>query len=234
MSGVGGQGAAVEPSGPGTRWLFVVTGPLPSSAKCHMCSWAGGCGSRRAVRPEPHREAGARPVRAAVGLGVSRPDLTFSPGRGTVEVLELGSAFRNGLSLRSSARTLPGVGQRAAPHSQPACALGGGPCLTLTPLLGAPAPCSPASTAAEESVSERCSGPARPPWSPPRRSAALQINSRALDLLLEAPDGLQISCPELPAHPAQRVSATLLPLRGLCHPVRRNGRCWQHLSSCGP
>ena len=95
--GVRSWGAAVEPSGPGMRWLFVVTGPLPSSAKCHMCSRAGGCGSRGAVRPEPRWEAGAGPVRAAVGLGVSRPALTFSPKRGmgedAGEVPEPRSAF---------------------------------------------------------------------------------------------------------------------------------------------
>ena len=211
----------MEPSGPGTRWLFVVTGPLPSSAKCHMCSWAGGCGSRGAVRPEPRWEAGAGPVRAAVGLGVSRPALTFSPELGTGEdageVPEPRSAFlkapvpqllspdppRSGTGGNSPQPARLGSGRWTLPH-------------TDTPPGGA-GTCSPPSMAAEESVSEHCSGPARPPRSPPRHSAALQINSRALNLPLEAPCGLQAQPDQLPQAPSRPGS------EGLCHPPPSEG-----------
>lgn len=119
-------------------------------------------------------------------------------------------------SLGSSARTLPGVGRGSSP--QPA-RLGSG----RWPLSHADAPpggastCSPPSTAAEESVSEHCSGPARPPQSPPRHSAALHINSRALNLPLEAPGGLQAQPDQLPQAPSRPGS------EGLCHPPPSEG-----------
>ena len=46
VSGVGGGGCCSGAVRPQTQWLFVVIGPLPSSAKCHMCSQAVGVAAR--------------------------------------------------------------------------------------------------------------------------------------------------------------------------------------------
>ncbi|CAI9168255.1 unnamed protein product, partial [Rangifer tarandus platyrhynchus] len=195
-------------------WLFVVIGPPPSSAKCHMCSQAGGCGSQGAVRPEQRWEAGARARQSSSGSWSvpSSPDLQPQVGHEDAgEALKTFSAFRKGSIPRLLSPDPPRSGSGCG-SPQPA-SLGSG----RWPLSHADAPPGRAGTLQPALHGSRgvCLNAALVlpvTLGALPGAAAPQMNSRALCLPLEAPGGLQPQQDQLPRAPSMPGS------EGLCHP----------------